>query len=144
MKIKLLALLIGISSFSHIPSKPTFELYVFSFTGNPTVAAQLLATTTVSGKSVYQKWELTDVEFVTCAAGEERACKIAVSEEYVQIISATIYLNAADPDGGGSKLAFPMSIENGLFTGGLQYYKVSTSIETSSPTVIDVRNGTVN
>jgi hypothetical protein len=123
-----------------------YDLYVFRLNAPPTSAGNLTATTISNGKLVYQNWVLEDVEegLTECSIAEEKACRVAVIENYVQSSAHGIKLLAADPDSWGPKLAFPMEAETGLsvdYPCPTQYYIVSPTLEI--PSVLDVRNGTV-
>lgn len=143
------ALAVILNSFGSSPKTNSYTmLYRFVFVGSPTVS-NITATCSESGIDYYTNWvfENTETNLTTCAPGEERACKVAVVENYTYDFSGEtgIKLLAEDPDGWQLKLAFPMETELGLY---IQYpyhfqsHIVSTGIKIEG--VLDVRNGTYN
>jgi hypothetical protein len=118
-------------------ASPLTLTHEFTLDATPISAAII----TDQSSGVYENWVRTGSGLVTCdLSADQRACKIAVDAKYTRTVGSDILLNATDPDGAGSKEAFPMSATTGL-NNGTQYYKVNT---TEVPSEIDVRNGTVN
>jgi hypothetical protein len=79
--------------------------------------------------------------FTECTPAQEKACYLFVGEKYVHNFPIGRKLLAEDPDGGGPKVAFPMSVENGLLHNSIQYKIVSLDIHQDD--VCEVVNGTV-
>jgi hypothetical protein len=136
-----IALAVGFSAFTTVKSKPTTTLYRFVFNGSPT--GSNLETKNTTGTDYYSNWVLegTESTLTECSPAQEKACRVAVTENYTEVISSVRRLLAEDPDGGSPKLAFPMSVEDGLFANPIQYKIVSLDIDQDD--VREIRNGSV-
>jgi hypothetical protein len=133
-----LTLAIGFSAFT--TAKKTLT-YTFTLDRVPTAESDIETTSLVDGKLVYTNWDRT-AGLVECSAGEQRGCTILVDAKYTKFFNGKRYLNAEDPDAGGSLIAFPtMDAVIGHTISSTNYYKVNNS---DVGTDIDVVNGTVN
>jgi hypothetical protein len=128
-------LAIGLSSFT---KKTISTDYLFRLTALATGSnLQQVPSSGPDAGKYFTNWEL--VESFSCTPGSDRACTIAVSEEYIKEISSAYRLLAQDIVLEG-KEAFPMSVANGEFSGGTQYKVVATSDETGHIDVINLDN----
>jgi hypothetical protein len=133
-----IVLALGFSAFT--TAKKTLT-YTFTIDRIPLAESDVEQTTTISSKLVYANWDRT-AGLVTCGSGfEHRSCTIIVDEKYTQDLGGTRYLNAADPDAEGPKVAFPtMDAVVGFTNEDDTYYKVNNSDVSGE---IDVQNGKV-
>lgn len=140
-----IVLAVGFSAFTTASKEKTGTIYRFVLSA-PATGTNLQQIATESSIDYYVNWtfESTESTLTTCATGEERGCKVAVDGNYVYDFGGETgqRLLAEDPDAGNPKIAFPMSVENGLFADPVQYKKVATSIHLDD--VREIRNGTVN
>jgi hypothetical protein len=115
--------------------------YTFTLQSSPTSSGVIIA----NEEGFFSNWLKTGTAITACnPTDEEKACSILVNAKYTTTIGSDILLNVTDPDGAGSKEAFPMAVALGTYTNNTQYYIVSLFIEYYDPSGINVRNGTVN
>jgi hypothetical protein len=135
-----IVLAIGFSAFT--TAKKTLT-YTFTLDRVPTAESHIEQTFTheTDGKLYFANWDRT-AGLVICSDAQERGCTILVDEKYTNVVDGIRYLNAEDPDGVGTKIAFPdMEASIGATNGSTNYYKVNNALSTG--TDIDVNNGSV-
>jgi hypothetical protein len=126
------------SSFIHNNSAKSKSLtYRFVFTGDVTCESDITEKTT--NGNAYKLWQLNYPASISCnQAAQQISCTIDVDEKYTHLGVYQIELNSVDPDGIGSKIAFPMSATASFSSGCWTYYMVTPTIEISGQ--IDVHN----
>lgn len=137
-----IALAVGFSAFT--TPKKTITVR-FEFVGDVTEpsALDVDAIDNVNSTSVtspyYRTWERTTNTLTCPTTQNELACSIEVDANYTHTETGTglIKLNATDPDGAGSKIAFPMGKTVGYTDAGTDFYKVTTSDQLNQIDVIN-------
>jgi hypothetical protein len=133
---------IGLNSFN--TAKRTLT-YTFTIDRVPTSESSIEQTFTNEDDDnlYYANWDHTATAVLTsCSLGNERACTIVVDAKYTNLVDGVRFLNAEDPDAGGTKIAFPtMDAAIGSTIGLTHYYIVANFQEYNQ---IHIINGTVN